>query len=152
MSIRSEHKTRLKQILEGITIDGDNLDIFEGVKTTHTRLPYAFITSADMLPNIEGSSLFDSHTYNRIRKYDITIVFYAEDSVQSVNAAEIQIDDLEELVLNALSTRATRNDTLWQDVIVESVSAPIQGAEVAMEANYIVKTISIAIQTIEVHV
>lgn len=152
MNIRTNQKNSLKTILETISYNSVTLPVFLGVKTTHDRLPYVFITSSELTPNKNEGTLTDRGTYTRQRGYDINLVFYAESSVSSINTAEVQIDELEQLVLDTISAEATRNNGIsWQDVYVTSITAPISGADVNMQANYIVKTISVICETYEAY-
>lgn len=153
MSVRSDQKTRLEAILETITFNSVALPVFSGVKTSHTRYPYVFITSGGLTPNKDGGTLRDRGTYERVREYAVTLVFQQNsESISEINDIEVEIDELEELVLNKLGDESTRNDAqYWVDLYVTDVSAPLNGAELALDSSFIVKTFTVAIETQEAY-
>ena len=153
MSIRSIHKSRIKALLESITYNTQPILAFDKVTTTADRFPYCFITSGAMNPNYKtnGQSMLDSGTYNSGYQYAINIVTYTTESIDDVNNAEVQIDDLEGLIVAKFRDLDVRNGVdytteKWSDVIITAVSEPINGADISLSDNYIIKTITILIE------
>jgi len=150
MNIRSDQKNRIKTILESIVYNSSNLPVFIGVKTQNDQWPYAFITSGGLTPNKDGGTLRDRGTYERVREYQVTLLFMLDDSSPSLNQVEIQIDQLEQLVINKLGEEATRNDgQSWFDLYVTSVSEPINGQELQIIGNTLAKIFTIVAETQE---
>lgn len=152
MNIRTNQKTRLKSILESISYNSATLPVFIGVKTQTTAYPYVFIVSGDLIPNKTGETLSDRGTYDRVRSYFVNLVFMNDGTIESINDAEVQVDQLEQLILDKIGDEATRNDgDEWFDIYCTDVSSPFNGAEISLEGNTIVKTFIIALETQEVY-
>lgn len=152
MDIRANHKTRLKAILETILYNGVNLPVFVKVTTQNDRYPYAFITSAKLTPNKDEGTLSDRGTYYRVREYFLNVVYMNDGTLDSINGAEIQIDQTEQLIIDKIGDESTRNDAqFWSDIYCDDVSSPFQGSELSIEGNTVVKTFTIQIETEEIY-
>lgn len=141
MSIRANHKTALKNILQTIVYKG-TLDVFDGVKLSHTSLPYAFITSGQVLANREGTT-FTNSGYLRMYTYFINLVCQGTEDQSLLNDIEVEVDTLEGLILDKIQADATRYNGVWQDLYCTEVTSPYSGADLAMDDSYIIKTFSV---------
>jgi hypothetical protein len=152
MNTRTNQKNRLKSILEAITYNSENLPVFVGVKTDNDRYPFCFITSGGLNPNKDGATLRDRGTYERVREYTIVAVFHITDDIETVNQAERQMDEIEQLIVDKIGDEATRNDAQqWVDIYVTDVSAPISGIELRLEAGMVAKVFTVACETQEAY-
>lgn len=152
MNIRTDQKNRLKAILDTISYNSATLPVFIGVKTQSTAYPYVFIVSGDLNPNKTGDTLSDRGTYDRVRSYFVNVVFMNDGTIESINNAEVQVDEVEQLILDKIGDESTRNDgTDWFDIYCTDVSSPFNGSEISLEGNTIVKTLTVALETQEVY-
>lgn len=152
MNIRTDQKNRLKAILDTISYNSATLPVFIGVKTQSTAYPYVFIVSGDLSPNKTGDTLSDRGTYDRVRSYFVNVVFMNDGTIESINNAEVQVDEVEQLILDKIGDESTRNDgTDWFDMYCTDVSSPFNGSEISLDGNTIVKTLTVALETQEVY-
>lgn len=151
MNTRTEQKNRLQSILETITFNGNVLPVFVGLKTTNNVYPYCFITSSRLIPNKDGGTLRDRGTYERVREYTLVAVFQQNsEAIEDLNAIEVEIDELEQLLIDKIGDEATRNDGQeWVDIYVTDVSSPVNGIELNMDSSLITKIITVACETQE---
>ena len=144
---RTDQKARIKEILATAT----GLDVYDIIKLESDTYPYVFISDLDLISNKDGGSLTDTATYYTVRNYSINCAFYIDNTIDSINAAVVLMNQYEETILNSLRAIATRNDGVhWADLIVNNVSAPFSGTELSLQMNTIVITFTVACETEEV--
>lgn len=145
MSIRSDHRTALKTLLETITYNSANIAVSDYYITASDNSPYFYITAGDLTPNFgEGTLLATQFNYIRGYKYYINAVFYVPEG--DSKSVETIIDDVEELLIDKLQSQSARDYGIWQDLVVNSVSSPYQRDPDTTD-NYLIKTFEITIET-----
>ena len=149
MSIRSDHRTILANLVNSVTVDGANLyctPYYINTPPEGQDYPYFFITAGGLTPNKSEFSVMSNFlNYNRIYKYMITCVFISpENDSESV---EKQIDDIEEAILNKLQSASARNSGVYQDLVVSDIS-PIFNPDPEISDNMMMKTIEVSIEQV----
>jgi hypothetical protein len=137
--MRSTHKTQLKNILQTITFESASLSVNSYYTNVADRYPYCFITSGDRSINWE-----DNRNYNELLQYNLNVVFALE---ADNGTTETRMDTLEELIIDKLSTEATRNNANWLDLNILAISSPYQD-DVTASDNCVIKTFSIQIRNL----
>jgi hypothetical protein len=152
-----QHITAIQDRLQTISYNGSNLVVSKYYTTTSDTYPYFFITDNKITPNQNGKQLDMgvNGDYLRIFSYEINVVFDLDP--QNVSVTQDKIRDVTELLLAKLqgSSMLTRTNAeitagidLWNDFNLVSVSAPINGLDIGLEDNCVIRTFTVEIEEI----
>jgi hypothetical protein len=143
-NIRFNQKQKIKEILESVL----DVDVTTHYTTAHPAFPYVYIASAELIPNIAGSS-FDTGSYLRVYNYNIVCVFNADEILDQTSTFEDLIDDIEDKIITIMQNHSTRsnNAMLWNDLTCGTFSAFVQNDEPQINQTLVFKTLPISIET-----
>jgi hypothetical protein len=152
-----QHITALQTRLQTISYGGSNIVASKYYITTppNDKYPYFFITDGKITPNKDGKQLDlgPNGDYLRLYEYDINVAFSVDP--QNISATQDKIRDVTELLLAKLqgATMLTRTAgevstglQLWNDLNLTSISAPINGMDIGLEDNCIIRTFTVEIE------
>lgn len=143
MNYRQQHKTILKNILESVVFEGNNLVVTPHYTTVapNGRDPFVFIVSAGLQKTDKLSS---SNNYCVLWFYQIVFIFTTpnSDGIQ-----ENRIDELESLVFLSLKEKTTRDNPAWLDCRLVSVS-PTHDPNFILQDNQVAKIFEVEIETV----
>ncbi|GAB4146828.1 MAG: hypothetical protein OHK0017_07780 [Patescibacteria group bacterium] len=149
-NIRKLQVDNLVAMLSLLEIDGRYLevrDVYDGKDVNN--FPFGFITDGDANPNKNGDQL-DNATYWREKTYNLCIVFQTDKThEQEIQRHIREVEGVIEWFLTRKKVRDTDADWFpaltprWEDLILEQISSPIEGANFDLSDNWIIKIFSI---------
>lgn len=139
MSIRSNQKARLVEILQTIQYDNVNIVVTSFYQANPISYPYFYIQSGEI-----DTEILSNDRYKFFYTYYITLAFDLEMAVDQVN-----VDNIEEEFIDRLTAMSTRdsNSEVWQDLKVTNVSSMGQ-SDINIEDNIVLKVFTIRVETL----
>jgi len=148
MSIRSDHKTAIKTIMETLSWTR-TIPVYDEISRGGDNIPFIFLTSGALLANRpSGGAVTLNSTGDYIRQYTyyINLLCQGSEELEAINVVEADMDTLEGLIMALLQKDSTRDEGSWQDLFVSDVSSPFNGTEIGFDSTFVVKTFTITVE------
>jgi hypothetical protein len=136
-----QHIAKIQTKLQEIAYGGANIIVSPYYISSADKYPFFFITDGEI-----NDTLIDSQTYQRISDYEINVIFEVEPN--DIAGLQTKIRAISQLIIGKLGNRATRDDgdPNWLDINFRKASAPINGVEIGLSNNVLVRTFTVQVE------
>lgn len=114
---RETHKTALQTILQTITYKTQLLEVETYYTTNPDKYPYLYIVSGEF-----RRSPLDNRNDDNFWTYHLVVFFNQQTPGSSSETLEADIDELEALILDKITSMASRGNEAWDDITLTQVS------------------------------
>jgi len=144
-------KAKLKGIIQGITYNSEALTCADTYTNNADVYPYCFILKMGTIPEVsETGVIFDVD-----REYMIKVAFDLtnDDVYTDILTNQLRLDTVEELIKDALLTKANRSPTSgeWYDMKITRIDQPYSDDGVQIIDNQYFLTFNITVTCEELH-
>jgi hypothetical protein len=150
-----QHITAIQTRLQTVEYNGNPLAVSKYFVTTANIYPYFYITDGEIRANTEGKQyeLGPNGTYKRTYQYEISVVFAVD--LENFGNTQDEIRAITGLLLDKLQGADMLAPTpqeisdgiqIWTDFNLISVSRPINGVEVELTDNNIIKIFIVEVE------